>query len=179
MINTKNIFLFLFICPLLFIIYVGILNINKSTKVNLLIWQSKEQSLGVLLILGGLAGFTISSSNILLNNYHPINNTRRVTKRVSDDYNSFTELIENEEEGFDDEYISDSGVDYIERDIREPIPTIAVPYRIINDKYKSKLNEESMEEDFPDNEEMYKQSIRNKTTDPDTNDWQLKDYEQW
>ncbi len=127
----RNIFLVLSIAPILLTFYLAALNLDKNSKLRLLVWETETQNFGLLLALGSSLGFSLSSLNVLLASRDSIPNRRRVVKTIDDSSNSieetpdYSEFNHNEVENDSQEY-------YLERDIRDPSPTIPVPYKIIS-----------------------------------------------
>ena len=123
--------------PLFFSFYVAAFNLNSTAKIKILIWEIDQPNIGLLIALGGTLGFSVSSLNILLGINHSIPNRRRVIKKVNDKVISNEEL-ENFAENNKSEFKNEDQDYYVERGIREPSPTISVPYKIIRNPIESK-----------------------------------------
>ncbi len=138
----RNTLLITSIIPIFFTFYVAAFNLNRTTKIQILIWEIDQQSIGLLIALGSTLGFSISSLNILLGQNHSIPNRSRVIKKVkektflNDDEDHFSDINKSEFNNDNDEY-------YVERGIREPSPTISVPYKIIRKPIESNLYDQS------------------------------------
>ena len=138
----RNTLLITSIIPILFTFYVAAFNLNRTPKIKILIWQIDQPNIGLLIALGSTLGFSISSLNVLLGNNHSIQNRRRVINKIKD------KVISNEEvddfaEFNKSEFKNDNQEYYVERGIREPFPTISVPYKIIRQPMESNLNDQS------------------------------------
>jgi len=131
---TKNIVILPFIAPLFLVIVLSIFNINKSVRVKLLTWTTPQISLGILMLSSSLSAAFLSASAV-----YAISNQSFVTSRkvyIQKDLKPKNENIYN----YKEEIISDknqSVEEYsnnylIERDPREPSPTVTIPFRVIN-----------------------------------------------
>ncbi len=137
----KNTILISSIVPIFFTFYVAIFNLNRITNIKFLIWEIKQANIGLLLAAGSTLGFSVSSLNILLGSNHSIPKMRSVRKKIKD------EVISNEEvDNFDEFNENDNQEYYLERGIREPSPTISVPYKIIRKPIESNLYDQSKHE---------------------------------
>ena len=123
---------------MVFTFYVAAFNLNRTTKIKFLVWEIDKPSIGFLIAAGSTLGFSVSSLNILLGSNHSIPKTRRVIKKIKD------KGISNEEVDNSDEFNENDNQEYyFERGIREPSPTISVPYKIIRKPIESNLNYQS------------------------------------
>ena len=145
----KNIFLTISLLPLISAIYIASLNINKTTSLRVLTWKSQDRSIAVWISLGAIIGYSLSYLNILSLNISNSPNKRRVTTAVSSTGSSpeiYNDNLFSEEvnELDDDKFVNNNDYEstqqglYIERDFRDPSPTVSVPYKIISTK--SRLN---------------------------------------
>ena len=137
----RNISFIIAITPIIFTFYVSTLNINKTSKIRLLVWETAPQSVALLLVLGSSLGFSISSLNIILSTKSTAQNQRKVIRTIDSKQKEF------EEDPLYSELNSKSSTkfpqeSYVERDIREPSPTISVPYRIIKQPLDSSFIDE-------------------------------------
>jgi len=134
----RNTILTISIVPIFFTFYVAAFNLNRTTKIKILVWEIDQPNIGLLIAAGSTLGFSVSSLNILLGRNHSIPQTRRVRKKIKD------KLISNEEVDNSDEFNENDNQEYyFERGIREPSPTISVPYKIIRKPIESNLYEQS------------------------------------
>ena len=80
----RNTMLISSIVPIIFTFYVAALNLNRTTKIKILIWEIEQINIGLLIAAGSTLGFSVSSLNILLGRNHSIPQTRRVRKKIKD-----------------------------------------------------------------------------------------------
>ena len=79
----KRLLLLLSLSPIIFSFYVASLNFNKVSNFKILIWESQQQRIGLLFILGSSLGFTLSSLNIVKPKLLPkINNNSTATNWI-------------------------------------------------------------------------------------------------
>ena len=139
-----------FLTSIVLIIFLGFSNQKQTTKINILIWETPSLSLGKYLSISIGSGFVLSFlvTNILSNLNKP--RLKKVLKTKSE--NNHEENIDNTEHNTFDSY------DYtlIERDIKEPSPTVNARFRVIgktstinsdsiNNNSKNIINEDTYE----------------------------------
>ena len=134
--NIKNKFIGFFI--LFSIISLSIFNIKNPEKTKFYLFTSKieEISLGNLITIAFVSGFTFSSLINLISR----NNTQ---ESFGDNFINDEEIDKYDENNFNQEFEYDRPP---ERDVRESQPTISVNYRFVdqnNNSYSSKKNKES------------------------------------
>ena len=147
--SLKNIFLFLSLIPFIALATISSFNLNSKTKLRILTWTTPPLSIGTLVFLSSGFGFGISSTLISLinqGNNNIIKSRKYITNidsKFETDYSSIkdrnfiqTEELEEENNLFYEE-------SYIERDPRDPLPTITVPYRVVNNNNRKINNEEN------------------------------------
>ncbi len=116
--------------PIAFVILLSILNFDKRTHVQFLIWKSSDVSIGYLLLLSSSSSFLIGSIPYFLLNQNTLPNSRK----VKIDPNELTPSNNDPQaEDYKFDQFTDSDI-YLERDIRDPSPTVSVPFRIIQNK---------------------------------------------
>ena len=128
-INKKSIVFFMFFS----IFILSVLNIKNPEKTKFYLFTSKieEISIGNLITITFISGFTFSSLLSLMSK----NNLK---ERSIDNYDNDYELNKSDENNFSQKFDIDRPP---ERDIRESQPTISVNYRFIdqeNNSYASK-----------------------------------------
>ncbi len=175
---NKNILLFLSLIPFLLSIYIASFNIDKKVRLKLLIWQFNEQSIATYILIGTTLGFSLSALNVYLSSAKSTfsqYNFKRTTTKTKFQQKQENKSIDPDE--YNLEY------QYIERDIREPSPTISIPYRII--KKSSNLNNISIGNKNPNttndiNDLNQKVMNYNDTNQSAANeDWLSVDLENW
>jgi len=118
-------------------ITIASLNNSNSSRINLLIWKSPKITLGSWIIISYTSGaLLISSLSIILkSNKNRLKRKVIYEKEPKDDYKyEIKDIYENnihEESSINDEEEIINSRDFPERDINDPPPTIAIPYRII------------------------------------------------
>ncbi len=155
--------------PLIILLLISSLNYNKPIKVKLLTWESPEIPLGGLMAIGALSGGCIA----FLIGALPSSNSKPLRRKVKYNGTNTNEVINDKNnENFNyfqndihTELIPDiDPSDYPQRDLRDPQPTIATPFRIIkkgrmnnkskvkSEEYKNNINDLSdLEEDYNPN----------------------------
>ena len=119
------------------IITIASINNSNSSRINFLIWKSPNITLGSWIIISYSTGaLLISSLTLLLNNNNdPLKRKVVYEQEPKDDYKyDINEDYRNnmkEEASTNDELDELNYSDISERDINDPPPTIAIPYRII------------------------------------------------
>ena len=149
--------------PIILVLVVSSFNLDKKISLKLLVWETAELRLGTLLTIGASLGY-ISSFLILSTdmNKKAIRRSRVVKKNIktvnTNQTNGFTQETDIKQE-------IDSNQDYyLERDVRDPSPTISIPFRVINKRsrsvdisnqpevnYNNRYNNESIQENTDNN----------------------------
>ena len=92
---------------------------------------------------------------------------------------SYNPLIDNQETIVNSNEKDSEDYDYIERDIRDPLPTVSVPFKIIKTTSKSYSNQaidyQNTDDDF-DNSSYIRRNIN---TASENNDWLSTDHQEW
>ena len=144
--NIKKKFTIFFI--FISIITVTIVNIynNEKTKFYLFTSKTEELSLGNLITLTFISGFTFSSILTLISK-------NKIEKSLEDNFINDDEINNNNEEFSNQESELDRPP---ERDVRESQPTISVNYRFVeqdndsNTTRNSKTNKNNLNNDYND-----------------------------
>ena len=131
--NIKNKLISFFI--FMSILTLAVINLRNPEKTKFYLFTSKSESisLGSLITLSFLSGYTFSSILSLLSK-------NNLEKSLDDNFSYDEQLDESENFNFSQELKSDRPP---ERDIRESQPTISVNYRFVDqdiDSYNSKSN---------------------------------------
>ena len=176
-----------FVLMLIITILLTIFNQRQYTRLKILIWNSPYQSLGNYLAISTGTGFILSyivTSNLANRR------TTKFKKEIKYKFNANNEandFISNND--FEQEINNAKSYknNFVERDIKDPSPTINASFRIIsknsrtkespqdNQYNSSKLSEES------DNQYYEKVSNYNDNYDikPISNDWEDDSYRNW
>ena len=122
------------ITPLLSVLFISISNLDKPVRIKLLTWTSPSVAIGIWMTFGAMSGALISSATTVSvsNPRNTFSRSVRIDPYSHLDENAaaekdmFNENIETSPPSFDPK-------DYmIQRDYRDPSPTVSVPYRVIN-----------------------------------------------
>ena len=133
---NKKILLIPSITPLLLVLIVSGLNLNKQVNIKLLTWRSPSLSLGVCMTLGGCTGALIAASAGMTMS----SDQRSLRRKVNYMPNQSNDNQSSSETAYRGEYSSSYSNDIQihdplpERDLRDPYPTISVPFRVINNR---------------------------------------------
>ena len=174
--------------PLLLILFIiiilNICNQKEYTKLKILIWNSPLLSLGTYLSISSGTGFILSyifTTKLVKYNYSkPKSEIKYKDKNKINDPDEFNES---------NQQISYSNT-LIERDIKDPSPTLNASFRVIsnknvrNKKQKSNSNIESNNQEYNDESDYIysRQEINHKHSneiDTKTIDWEDDTYIDW
>ena len=172
-----------FISTLLLIIILNIGNQKEYAKLRIFIWDTPSQTLGTYLSISAGLGF-IFSYLTTTSLAKLVNTTPRQTLKYRDD-NRHEEII-NEFDTSTNIYHENT---LIERDIKDPSPTINANFRVIGRRGRSNTNyikEDNLNvnvNDSKDFEEQYDYQPENTQTfkegDHISNDWHDDSYSRW
>ena len=172
-----------FFSTLLLIIFLTISNQKENTKLRLLIWNTPSLTLGTYLSISTGAGFLLSY--IITTNLAKINETKQKESIKYKEENKYVDS--NEYQETTDTILYDKTL--IERDIKDPSPTINANFRIIGRSQinKSDFTTNNIENDQYDGsirltekyiEEPIKTDSFNKLNSTPT-DWNDESYSNW
>ena len=174
-----------FLSTLLLIIFLSVSNQKEYTKIRILIWSTPSLTLGNYLAISIGTGFMLSY--LITTN---LGNTIQITQKQSLEFKDedkfqespgYKEAVENINQSYENTLI--------ERDIKDPSPTINASFRIIGKTERSSLNykktnnynaqyDSSLEFD----EQLDEQSEKNETINhPNSSmsDWDDETYSSW
>tara|TARA_B100000579_G_scaffold304511_1_gene254351 strand:- start:1295 stop:1834 length:540 start_codon:yes stop_codon:yes gene_type:complete len=168
-----------FLSTILLIIFLSITNQKVNTKLRILIWDTPSLSLGTYIAISSGTGFILF--------YLITNNLSKLFKTNSDKSLKFRDQSISEEINEYKDQVGNTYYDHtlIERDLKDPSPTINASFRIIG-KEKSKkniINNNIQYEDSIHFEEQYeRQPEINETrnqVDSISADWNDESYSSW
>tara|TARA_Y100001968_G_C19200952_1_gene639933 strand:+ start:271 stop:807 length:537 start_codon:yes stop_codon:yes gene_type:complete len=166
------------ISTLLFIIILGISNFNKNTRLRLLIWNTPTLSLGTYIAISTTSGFVLSYfiTNSIANNMQP--KLKRVIKYTIDNKDEYN--LDNDNIEKNDNYDNI----LIERDLKDPLPTLNANFRVIGKVSKNNTYYNDNEEFASSNEEEFQNNdispnSFNKQTNENISDWYDYSHERW
>ena len=166
---------------LLILILLSISNQKEYTKLRILIWNTPSLTLGTYISISAATGFIFSY--LLTNKIAKINQSPSIEPIRSKDENYFGEINEYQKE--------DSNFSYnntlIERDVKDPSPTINASFRVITNKEKVysdfKDNKDyKFDESFDVEEEYNDKFKKTQTINRDssiTSDWNDESFLRW
>tara|TARA_Y100001968_G_scaffold113737_1_gene103149 strand:+ start:17792 stop:18343 length:552 start_codon:yes stop_codon:yes gene_type:complete len=173
----------LVLIPFFFILALSTLNMNNKLSLRILLWKTPQLSLGNYILIGYSLGFLSSFSSIAVISTKN-NSFKRKYKYNKHQVNTSYEELNNEKfSDLEETYNNDN---YIERDIRDPSPTLTVPYRVIqsNNNY-SELSYENIHDNDIENTEKstdlnYQKLNNNKVNNNlHSYEWDYIDLENW
>jgi len=180
-----------FLLALIIILLISVFNQKQYTRLKILIWNTPSLSLGNYLAISSGTGFILSyivTSNLAKNKKTNFKNEIKYKYK------------ENHEDKQDHNFIQDTDLNneknnkipydnnFIERDPKDPTPTINASFRIISNKnirkketsQNNQFNSSNVSEDS-DNQ-YYEQGINyndNYDVKPISNDWEDDSYKNW
>tara|TARA_Y100001968_G_scaffold83704_1_gene74794 strand:+ start:1087 stop:1641 length:555 start_codon:yes stop_codon:yes gene_type:complete len=170
--------------PIIIIIFVSSLNLKDKLSLKILVWKTPEISLGTFLFAGTCLGYI--SSYFLLSGLVMSNNrfkTKRIFKNESKVQTSYYDNSINEsEKQIQEDQISDYNSDiYMERDLRDPVPTLSIPFKVIRKNKTSSLNQEIKNKKVKNNPSNFSSSeYSEEINDPlDNEGWNKLNLENW
>ena len=124
----KKLMLLTCISPIILVILISSLNINKTVRLKFLTWTTPSLSIGLIMTISSLTSGLLSASSIIIINNEKLAYKRQVHIDPNDPYNKDYNRSEDEIFNSNNLYdIADSEFNYIpERAIRDPSPTVAV-----------------------------------------------------
>ena len=173
-----------FLSTLIVIIFLTINNQKQTTKLTILIWETPVLSLGTYLAISSGSGFLIS---YFINKRIVYINNSKVNKVIN--YKLENENEENNEiQNLNNNVLYDNTL--IERDIKDPSPTINASFRVISKRSRTtEITNKKKDRDcessdylndsdniYNDKQENFESNIENKTY---INDWFDNAYENW
>ena len=175
-----------FLSTLIVIIFLTINNQKQTTKLTILIWETPVLSLGTYLAISSGSGFLIS---YFINKRIVYINNSKVNKVIN-------YKLENENENEETNEIQDlnNNVLYdntlIERDIKDPSPTINASFRVISKRSRTtEISNNNEDRDcessdyLNDSDNIYSEKLENYESNNENktyiNDWFDNAYENW
>ena len=173
-----------FLLPLCIVILLNINNQKQYTKLKILIWNTPSLTIGQYIAISSGSGFILSyivTSNFAKYKQSKLN--KSIKYKVESDYDE-TNL--NKQSNKDKSYDNT----LIERDIRDPYPTINANFRVIgkttriNESLQKNYTSEYDTSEFIDesNYQYNKEDVNNKNDNEFnqiSNDWENDTYENW
>ena len=174
-----------FLSTLVLIIFLSISNQKEYTKIRILIWSTPSLTLGNYLAISIGTGFMLSY--LITTN---LGNTIQITQKQSLEFkeeDKYEDIPDNKEAFKNSNHSYDNTL--IERDIKDPSPTINASFRVIGRterssfKYKTSNNDEAEYEGaFEFDDDLDEQFVKNeKINQPNSimSDWDNETYSAW
>ena len=138
---NKRLFVIPCLTPLLVLLIIASFNNTKSTRIRILIWQTPSANIGTHIALGSLTGSLLAFTAIYSLTSNKFSNRRKVhfPYNVVNNDNDSRSVSDNFEQSEPNGYI-DGNQQIIERDYRDPSPTVSVPFRILKNIQYSNVN---------------------------------------
>ncbi len=170
--------------PLIIVVTLGFINLDKKIKVKFLIWESQTISLGTSITISAISGFIIGSIPSLILQTSQIRTRRKVISQVQNNQAADSESTLNND--YQEVSLQDDNPStiYFERDVRDPTPTIAVPFKVLKKSqqyiHNNNLNDQnqttSRSINSYQNEEYYSERV---SETPENLDWLDTPDENW
>jgi len=178
--SIKKLAILITISPIIFVLIITLLNFRNQAKIRLLTWVSPQVSMGYLILSSSALGYFCGTLNVLSLNM----NRPKLRRKVI--YNKHNEINDNNDQIYDEprvnEEINEDWANYsqinqyIERDPRDPSPTITIPYRVIQQPTNNEVNMSDVSPANMRNEVKYN---HNKVVAYDEEGWGSLDLENW
>ena len=188
---SKRLLLLPILLPYVILISISFLNQQEKSKVILLTWEIPKMTIGNYIAISSTVGFASTFSIYLLTSYKRYTYNRKVkinqyegidTSNTYDDRNGYEKA-----QAIKDYKNEQSATVYIERDLKQPYPTITVPFKV---KESINLNQGWNSNDYPQNtaeeprerESSYESMSDyglNQTDKSKEDDWYLEQYDNW
>ena len=179
--RSINTFLFtLSILPFSLILLISTLNLEKKSNLKVLVWTIPPLELGYLTAIGSTLGFI---SSFIIVNLPDTNSNTFQSRRVISKPEYQTPYIEQPlgQTNYADNFSDFSSFNYIERDPRDPSPTVSIPYKIVQ-KARPRTSDDSSavnSEYIYRNDNIAKQSADSSKEQNNTDDWLNEQLENW
>ncbi|KGG12445.1 hypothetical protein [Prochlorococcus sp. MIT 0601] len=172
--NLKQITLTITLLPLIFLLIVSGINLEKKSKLRILIWTTPEISIGTSIAITSSLSFIVGILPYLLLIDPKIKKRRKVKLTQKDIYSSQVYESDDIEEKTDLHNVNENEINYIERDVRDPLPTISVSYRVLNQPSKQNAKDVSSSSSLYEEESKLKSAQPcnySDSTNSSDNDW--------
>ncbi len=140
------------LAPLILVLIISAMNINKPVRLKLLTWTTPPMSIGLLMALGGCTGALLMATIGLALTNDEIKLERQVYINANINKNSNQFIPSDDLNNVKDlEYEEISAEPLPQRDLRDPSPTISVPFKVLNRKadHQTEVDIDNQELDKP------------------------------
>ena len=169
-----------FFSTFLLIIILGISNQKENAKLKILIWNTPSLTLGSYLAISTTSGFILAY--VITTSLSKLNKYQDKQQLIPNDNNQYTETNEDINKPFMQTYDNT----LIERDIKDPLPTVTANFRIIsrkgelyNEGVRSNIQDgQSIESEIDNNEQCVEEETMNKVKS-NTSDWNDQSFSDW
>ena len=166
---------------LILIIILTVSNQKDNTRLRILIWETPSLALGTYLSLSACTGFILSY--FITTNFAKTRKSEAKYSLKFKDEKQYEETYEQIKSTTNEKYDNT----LIERDIKDPLPTVNASFRIIGRKENSNINyindNNTENNDSIELEDQYYEQIENIESKPkvrqNTSDWNDHSFSKW
>ena len=188
---SKRLLLIPILFPYVFLISISFLNQQQKSKVILLTWEIPKMTIGNYIAISSTVGFASTFSIYLLTSYKRYTYNRKVKINQYEGINTsntYDDRYGNQEgQAIKDYKNEQSATVYIERDLKQPYPTITVPFKVkesinLNQGSYSRDDLQNTAEEAREKESSYETMSDyglNQTDKSSEDDWYLEQYDNW
>ena len=179
----KNLLIFFSLTPIILVVIISTLNFKEKYSLKILIWETPKTNLGKFFIIGAGIGF---SHSLIFSSFINKGKTFKKNKKYISTPNKYINKQRYSDSLDPDITALSSKDEYFERDPNDPLPTISIPYRIIE---KSTSSNSLSENDDIQNYEYEEESNNANATgtnqsenlygENSSDDWNKLDDEKW
>ena len=165
-----------FLSVLFLIFYLYISNQKQYTKLRILIWDTPSLSLGTYLAMSTGSGFALSY--VITTQLSKINDLKIRKSIKYKDENLYEEISEYKDTSFNTSYDNT----LIERDIKDPSPTVEASFRVIGKTNKINNNHVHFADSSESEKDFYVQQDKNKINIQENQfliDWNDESFLNW
>ena len=188
---SKRLLLLPILLPYVILISISFLNQQQKSKVILLTWEIPKMTIGNYIAISSTVGFASTFSIYLLTSYKRYTYNRKVKINQYEGINTsntYDDRYGNEKDQAIKDYKNEqSATVYIERDLKQPYPTITVPFKVkesinLNQGSYSRDDLQNTAEEAREKESSYETMSDyglNQTDKSIEDDWYLEQYDNW
>ena len=187
---SKRLLLLPILLPYVILISISFLNQQQKSKVILLTWEIPKMTIGNYIAISSTVGFASTFSIYLLTSYKRYTYNRKVKINQYEGINTsntYDRYGNQEGQAIKDYKNEQSATVYIERDLKQPYPTITVPFKVkesinLNQGWNSSDDLNNTAEEAREKESSYETMSDyglNQTDKSSEDDWYLEQYDNW
>ncbi len=144
------------ITPLIAVLCVSILNHSKTSQIRILTWKSPSISIGMLMTLSSSSGFIIASSAGLISTARRQSLSGKVYLET-DEYEDSNPIDQHNNSSYNENYEDNFYTSDIspERSLKDPAPTISVPFRVIKSRTINRSIDDYDDQSYSELDDQY------------------------